>query len=55
MLNSTDPADQLKWFVGVLQNAEQNYEKVHVIAHIAPGQKDCLPTWRDNYYRIVSR
>ncbi|KAK6618144.1 hypothetical protein RUM44_002595 [Polyplax serrata] len=55
MLNSTDPVDQLHWLVDVLKKAEDNKEKVHIIAHIAPGQSDCLPTWRDNFYRIASR
>lgn len=55
MLDSIDPAGQLHWLVEVLKSAEDNNEKVHIIGHVAPGQSDCLLTWRDNYYKIVSR
>ncbi|XP_066444653.1 sphingomyelin phosphodiesterase [Eleutherodactylus coqui] len=53
MINYTDPAGQLQWLVGVLQEAEDNYEKVHIIGHIPPGL--CLKSWSWNYYRIVNR
>ncbi|CAM9514869.1 unnamed protein product [Lampetra fluviatilis] len=52
-INDTDPAGQLQWFVDVLQAAENNGEKVHVIGHIAPGL--CRKTWSWNYYHIINR
>ncbi|XP_030055726.1 sphingomyelin phosphodiesterase [Microcaecilia unicolor] len=53
LMNSTDPADQLQWLVGVLQDAEDNKEKVHIIGHIPPA--NCLRSWSWNYYHIVNR
>ncbi|XP_064297738.1 sphingomyelin phosphodiesterase [Phalacrocorax carbo] len=53
LINSTDPAGQLQWLVGVLAAAEQAGEKVHIIGHIPPAH--CLRSWSWNYYRIVSR
>ncbi|XP_056645510.1 sphingomyelin phosphodiesterase-like isoform X1 [Diorhabda sublineata] len=55
LVNSTDPAQELKWLIYELQNAEKQNEKVHVIGHIAPGSSDCLKTWSMNYYSIVDR
>ncbi|XP_038034940.2 sphingomyelin phosphodiesterase [Anas platyrhynchos] len=53
LINSTDPAGQLQWLVGVLEAAEQQGEKVHIIGHIPPAH--CLRSWSWNYYRIVNR
>ncbi|XP_075707385.1 sphingomyelin phosphodiesterase [Rhinoderma darwinii] len=53
LINYTDPAGQLQWLVKVLQEAENNQEKVHIIGHIPPGI--CLKSWSWNYYRIVNR
>uniref|UniRef100_A0A8B9Q630 Sphingomyelin phosphodiesterase n=1 Tax=Apteryx owenii TaxID=8824 RepID=A0A8B9Q630_APTOW len=53
LINSTDPAGQLQWLVGVLEAAEQRGEKVHIIGHIPPAH--CLRSWSWNYYRIVNR
>ncbi|XP_061106332.1 sphingomyelin phosphodiesterase [Conger conger] len=53
MVNSTDPADQLQWLVGILQEAENKGEKVHIIGHIPPGL--CLKSWSWNYYHIINR
>ncbi|KAM4697277.1 sphingomyelin phosphodiesterase [Discoglossus pictus] len=53
LINSTDPAGQLQWLVGELQEAEDNQEKVHIIGHIPPAV--CMKSWSWNYYRIVSR
>uniref|UniRef100_A0A8C8VJM0 Sphingomyelin phosphodiesterase n=1 Tax=Pelusios castaneus TaxID=367368 RepID=A0A8C8VJM0_9SAUR len=36
LINATDPAGQLQWLVGVLQAAEEQEEKVHIIGHIPP-------------------
>lgn len=55
LLNSTDPATELQWFIYELQSAEFSNEKVHVIGHIPPGHSDCLKVWSRNYYRIISR
>ncbi|XP_053872056.1 LOW QUALITY PROTEIN: sphingomyelin phosphodiesterase [Malaclemys terrapin pileata] len=53
LINATDPAGQLQWLVGVLQAAEGQQEKVHIIGHIPPAH--CLRSWSWNYYRIVNR
>ncbi|KAJ8342378.1 hypothetical protein SKAU_G00323060 [Synaphobranchus kaupii] len=53
MVNSTDPADQLQWLVGILQEAENKGDKVHIIGHIPPGL--CLKSWSWNYYHIINR
>ncbi|XP_070605448.1 sphingomyelin phosphodiesterase [Erythrolamprus reginae] len=53
LINSTDPAGQLQWLVGVLQGAEAAGEKVHIIGHIPPSH--CLRSWGWNYYRIINR
>ncbi|CAI5773755.1 sphingomyelin phosphodiesterase [Podarcis lilfordi] len=53
LINSTDPAGQLQWLVGVLQGAEEQGEKVHIIGHIPPAH--CMRSWGWNYYRIISR
>ncbi|XP_069704138.1 sphingomyelin phosphodiesterase-like [Periplaneta americana] len=55
LLNSTDPAKELQWFIYELQSAEFSGEKVHVIGHIPPGHSDCLKVWSRNYYRIINR
>ncbi|XP_050417111.1 sphingomyelin phosphodiesterase [Patella vulgata] len=55
LLNTTDPAGQLQWLIGALQQAEDNHEKVHIIGHIPPGISDCLRAWSWNYYKIVNR
>lgn len=55
LLNSTDPATELQWFIYELQSAEFSNEKVHVVGHIPPGHPDCLKVWSRNYYAIISR
>lgn len=55
LINSTDPAKELQWFIYELQSAEFNDEKVHVIGHIPPGHSDCLKVWSRNYYSIIAR
>lgn len=54
-LNTTDPAAELSWLIDVLQNAETNKEKVHIIGHIPTGAPECLKVWSWNYYRIINR
>ncbi|XP_019379299.1 PREDICTED: sphingomyelin phosphodiesterase [Gavialis gangeticus] len=53
LINSTDPAGQLQWLVGVLAGAEAAGEKVHIIGHIPPAH--CMRSWSWNYYSIVNR
>ncbi|PSN40825.1 hypothetical protein C0J52_15302 [Blattella germanica] len=55
LLNSTDPAKELQWFIYELQSAEFSGEKVHIIGHIPPGHSDCLKVWSRNYYHIINR
>ncbi|XP_074657493.1 sphingomyelin phosphodiesterase-like [Tubulanus polymorphus] len=55
LLNSTDPAQELQWLVDVLQHAENNHEKVHIIGHIPNGKWDCMKPWSWNYYNIINR
>ncbi|XP_042207356.1 sphingomyelin phosphodiesterase-like isoform X3 [Homarus americanus] len=55
LLNSTDPAQELQWFIYELQGAEDRGEKVHILGHIPPGHHDCLKVWSHNYYTIINR
>ncbi|XP_053639438.1 sphingomyelin phosphodiesterase isoform X2 [Cherax quadricarinatus] len=55
LINSTDPAEELQWFIYELQGAEDRGEKVHVLGHIPPGHHDCLKIWSHNYYKIINR
>ncbi|XP_067142127.1 sphingomyelin phosphodiesterase-like [Centruroides vittatus] len=55
LINTTDPAQQLRWLVNELQTAELKGEKVHIIGHIPPGSSDCLRVWSRNYYKIIQR
>ncbi|KAK9870012.1 hypothetical protein WA026_006107 [Henosepilachna vigintioctopunctata] len=55
LVNSTDPAKELKWLIHELQKAENNNEKVLLIGHIPPGSYDCMKVWSENFYRIVAR
>ncbi|XP_004207961.1 sphingomyelin phosphodiesterase isoform X1 [Hydra vulgaris] len=52
-LDSVDPAEELHWLVNVLQKAEDNNEKVHIIGHMPPNS--LLKWWSYNYYRIINR
>lgn len=47
--------EELKWLVDVLEEAEKNEEKVHIIGHIPAGHGDCLKIWQENYYNIIRR
>ncbi|XP_049527023.1 sphingomyelin phosphodiesterase isoform X6 [Dermacentor silvarum] len=55
LINATDQAQQLSWLVNELHESETMGEKVHIIAHIAPGVWECLHVWSDNYHRILER
>ncbi|CAF0981469.1 unnamed protein product [Rotaria sordida] len=52
-INSTDPLNQLQWFIQWLQYAEDHEEKVHIIGHHPPNS--CLTAFSWNYYKIVNR
>ena len=53
LLNMTDPAQQLQWLTRILQYAEDNHEKVHILGHIPPP--DTMKYWSWNFYKIVNR
>eukprot|EP00794_Sanderia_malayensis_P011730 gene11730-12950_t len=55
LVNNADPAGQLEWMVGILEQAEKNHEKVHILGHIPPGVSDCLKHWSWNYYQVINR
>lgn len=55
LINTTDPMGQLSWLMNVLQKAEDNKEKVHIIGHIVPGGGSCLKAWSWNYYKVINR
>eukprot|EP00088_Acartia_fossae_P026753 TRINITY_DN2753_c0_g1_i2.p1 TRINITY_DN2753_c0_g1~~TRINITY_DN2753_c0_g1_i2.p1 ORF type:complete len:675 (+),score=82.41 TRINITY_DN2753_c0_g1_i2:37-2061(+) len=55
LLNSTDPAQELKWLMYELQLAEFKGEKVHLIGHIPPGHVDCTAVWSREFNKIVHR
>jgi len=55
LLNSTDPAEELKWLVYELQLSEFKGEKVHIIGHIPPGHVDCVAVWSSNFNKIINR
>ncbi|XP_066150731.1 sphingomyelin phosphodiesterase-like isoform X2 [Euwallacea fornicatus] len=55
LVNSTDPASELKWLIHELQGAEDRDEKTHIIGHISPGSADCMKSWSKNFYDIVNR
>ena len=55
LINNTDPAGELQWMIGELQESEDTGEKVHIndiIGHIPPGL--CIEMWSWNYYKIVN-
>ncbi len=53
LLNMTDPAEQLQWLIKILQYAEDNHEKVHILGHIPPPE--LMKYWSWNFYKIVNR
>lgn len=50
-----DPADHLLWIEQQLILAEQNNEKVYILAHVQPGGEDCLYEWSVRYRALVER
>ena len=53
LINSTDPAGQLKWLTEQLLQAEKDGDKVHIIGHIYPSSYMKEFGW--NYHKIVTR
>ena len=53
LINSTDPAGQLKWLTEQLLQAEREGDKVHIIGHIFPSSYMKEFGW--NYHKIVTR
>ncbi|CAL2032523.1 unnamed protein product [Caenorhabditis brenneri] len=54
-LNQSDPDSSMSWFVKELYESELKGEKVYVLAHIPPGDSECLEGWAFNYYRVIQR
>ncbi|CAD6195707.1 unnamed protein product [Caenorhabditis auriculariae] len=54
-INQSDPDSSMSWFVQELYQAEQAGEAVFVMAHIPPGDSECLEGWAINYYRVIQR
>ncbi|CAI2344152.1 unnamed protein product [Caenorhabditis sp. 36 PRJEB53466] len=54
-LNQSDPDSSMSWFVNELFESEKKGEQVYVLAHIPPGDSECLEGWSFNYYRVIQR
>uniref|UniRef100_A0A8R1E370 Sphingomyelin phosphodiesterase n=1 Tax=Caenorhabditis japonica TaxID=281687 RepID=A0A8R1E370_CAEJA len=54
-LNQSDPDSSMSWFVKELYESEKIGEQVYVLAHIPPGDSECLEGWAFNYYRVIQR
>jgi len=50
-----DSSGALQWLTSILYEAEKAGEKVHIMSHIPPGNKDCLGAWGRNYGQIIER
>lgn len=50
-----DPANQLKWLAEELLEAELNQDKVHIIGHVPPDNRECTQAWLFNFINIVDR
>lgn len=46
---------QLQWLHNTLLAAEQNHERVHILAHIRSGSGNCIRNWSQQFRRIVDR
>lgn len=46
---------QLQWLHDTLLKAEQNNEKVHILAHIPSGSADCWTVWAREYNHLIAR
>lgn len=54
-INQTDPDGSLTWLVQQLWEAEKTGQSIYILAHIPPGDEECLESWSRNYYRIIIR
>ncbi|XP_046446656.1 sphingomyelin phosphodiesterase-like [Daphnia pulex] len=52
---SQDPASSLLWLSQILEEAELNGEKVHILSHIPPGNGDCWTIFSREFARIINR
>lgn len=50
-----DPANQLRWLVDELLEAELNGDRVHIIGHVPPDNRECTQAWLFNFINIVDR
>ncbi|RWS31290.1 sphingomyelin phosphodiesterase-like protein 2 [Leptotrombidium deliense] len=50
-----DPGKQLAWLTRELLEAEYAEDKVHIIGHIPPDNKECTQAWLFNFLRIIDR
>ncbi|XP_054158127.1 sphingomyelin phosphodiesterase-like [Oppia nitens] len=55
LFNPVDPANQLKWLSSELFKAETDGDKVHIIGHIPPDNRECTQAWLYNFLRIIDR
>lgn len=45
----------LEWLIEELHEAELAGEKVHILAHIPPGDADVMYTWTREYKKVIDR
>ncbi len=50
-----DPADHLKWLIKELLIAEEVGDKVHIVGHVPPDNRECTQAWLYNFLAIVER
>lgn len=55
LFDPRDPAGHLKWLAAELQAAEDAGDKVHIIGHVPPDNRECTQAWLHNFIRIVDR
>ncbi|XP_025016767.1 sphingomyelin phosphodiesterase-like [Tetranychus urticae] len=55
LLDPRDPGGQLKWLVNQLYEAEILGDKVQIVGHIAPDNRECTSSWVDNFIGIIDR
>ncbi|RWS17270.1 sphingomyelin phosphodiesterase-like protein 2, partial [Dinothrombium tinctorium] len=55
LYDPVDPGHQLSWLAKELLDAEYSDDKVHIIGHIPPDNKECTQAWLFNFLRIIDR
>lgn len=55
MYDAVDPGNQLKWLTNELLMAENSLDKVHIIGHVPPDNRECTQAWLFNFIRITDR